>query len=249
MRCRMADRVSIERERERFTRHAVHIGSDHPSETRGDIARQRNRLALNVSSAVFFLKSPVGVHSPQESVVASFALELFMGLACIFHFLNARGVGTAPFVRGIHGLVVDLVRSVEHRGDDFLFVEANIHHEIAAIVLQDLRTHHVGLEILQLVVVVLFECHHLGESGAGHKNRSNPVVDQPAGHVYFIAVVERFEALDHHLAVVQIPVDGFAAIFRKAFDPQERLAAREFRVNLRFGELHVAIKCGDRFRL
>ena len=72
---------------------------------------------------------------------------------------------------------------------------------------------------MQLIVVVLFECHHLGESGAGHENRSNPVVDQSAGHVDFFAVIERFEALNHHLAVAQILVDGFAAIFGKAFDP------------------------------
>ena len=75
------------------------------------------------------------------------------------------------------------------------------------------------------------------------------MVDQPAGHADLFAVIERFEPLDHHLAVAQIPVDGFAAIFGKAFDPEKRLAAREFGVNLRFGELHVAIESGDRFRL
>ncbi len=102
----------------------------------------------------------------------SFRLEFFIRLSCIFHFLNARGVRAAPLVLGIHGLVVNVVRSVDHRGNDFLFVEAKLDDEIVAVALQDLRTHHVGPEILLLVVVVLLERNSLSESGAGYENRS-----------------------------------------------------------------------------
>jgi hypothetical protein len=49
----------------------VTYGPYHPAKSGGNVARKRNRLALHVSSPVFFLKSPIGIHAPQEAAVVA----------------------------------------------------------------------------------------------------------------------------------------------------------------------------------
>ncbi len=65
-----------------------------------------------------------------------------------------------------------------------------------------------------------------------------------------LAAVERFEVIDHDLSVAQIPVSNCSAILGKTFDPGAETAGggTEFGIDLRFCELHVAIKCVDRLR-
>lgn len=49
-----------------------------------------------------------------------------------------------------------------------------------------------------MAIVILFEREGLRQCGAGDEDRADPVMNEPAGDVYRLTVVERFEPLDHN---------------------------------------------------
>ena len=59
------------------------------------------------------------------ATLALFALgfQTLVGAPCIVHFLHTRGMRAAPGASIVHHVIVYLLIGIDHRSDDFLFVE------------------------------------------------------------------------------------------------------------------------------
>ena len=66
------------RERKRFARDAAYKRAHQKTETGGDVACERDRLALDVGAAIFFFEAPIGVHAPEETAIVSFGQQAFI---------------------------------------------------------------------------------------------------------------------------------------------------------------------------
>ena len=73
---RDAARDFCQRERQRLLRHLRDDGTDDPGERERDVARQRQRFALDVRAAVALEEAPVGVEVPHEAVLLAGRLRL-----------------------------------------------------------------------------------------------------------------------------------------------------------------------------
>src|SRR5258705_11743422 len=71
-------------------RYARYKRPNQPSQTRRNISRQRNRLALHVDSAVALFHAPPRFHAPQETAVLAGRLLTLIGLSRVFHFRDAH---------------------------------------------------------------------------------------------------------------------------------------------------------------
>src|SRR5208282_2598181 len=115
---------------------------------------------------------------------------------------------------------------------------------------QNFRPRDVRRVVILMMVVVLDERQRLPERRTGNERRSDPVMNHPARTFDSLAVVERLEPLDHHVALAQLRVRGRATLFHQPLDPQETpLPIRQLRIDLRFRQLRVTLKRLHRPRL
>ena len=123
-------------------------------------------------------------------------------------------------VRAIDDVVVNFLVRIDDRGNDFGILETEENEIIAAFMAQNFREHDVRLEIIDFVDVVLHERNRLRERGARYENRSDPVVNDSAGHFNGFAIVERSEPLDYDLSTHQLFLNRRTLWLRQPLDPQ-----------------------------
>src|SRR5687768_7747182 len=85
----------FERECQRVLGQAGDERLDDPAESEGDVAGERNRLALDVDAAVAFEQPPVRIQTPEIAAVASHRQLTFVGHAGVLDLRHARAADVA----------------------------------------------------------------------------------------------------------------------------------------------------------
>ncbi len=79
-------------------------------------------------------------------------------------------------------LVVHVVISVEHDGNDFFLEQTQVNAVVVAVVTDKPRVHHIGLVDVLVIVVVLHASESFCNRRSWDERRSDPVMNQPTGH-------------------------------------------------------------------
>src|SRR5208337_3985708 len=102
---------------EGFLGNAGHERLDEPTQSCGNVAGEGNGLALDVHAAVFLLKLPVRIDSPEESSVVADGLFALIRCVGIDYLGDSGRVGPAVPARRIYWKIMNVVIGVERDGD------------------------------------------------------------------------------------------------------------------------------------
>src|SRR5207247_10795570 len=92
----------------------------HPAQAGGDIAGERNRLALDVNASITLDKSPVRIKPPEKPAVVADRLLPLAGLAGVRDLGDPGRDRAAGPVRGVHAPIAAVVLGIERHGDDLV---------------------------------------------------------------------------------------------------------------------------------
>jgi hypothetical protein len=233
-----------------FARDAFNKGADKPSDDGRDIASERDGFELDVRAAVAFEIAPVCVQAPEVAAVVADGLFGTVGLVMVFDLGDARGNGACLEAVGVDGHVEDVMLGVVDGSDpSLLFVEAEEHFEVVAVVFQDAALHHVGFVDFRMVVVLLGEGNGLLQRDAGDEYRADPMMDKRVAVLDGLAVVQGFHFLDDYFAAAQVKEGRRVRGLGEGVHPEKRVGFLEFGVDARFREADVAVKGFDGFLL
>src|SRR5690348_3835052 len=117
---------------------------------------------------------------------------------------------------------MDFMPCVEDAGKNFLFVETQIDAEIIAVARQDFRGDDLRAVILRVMVVILDESESLRERRARDENGADPVMDHPAGHRDWFAIIESGQFFNYDFARAERGEVRGMPRRRQCVDPEKR---------------------------
>ena len=101
--------------------------------------------ALDTDAAIFLLKSPAGIQTPQEPVAGVRRPRPLCRFPGVFDLGTARRVGAAAPTHGIQGRIQDIRIGVEDHRDDFLLPQPQADLETVTLPPVQHRVDHSGL--------------------------------------------------------------------------------------------------------
>ena len=161
---------------------------------------------------------------------------------------NANGAGTNLRARG---RVVRSERSeidVEDGSDDGLAVKLQKNFAGVSVLRKQAGLANVRKIIVFFVRVVFQDGFGLRQGDAGKKRDADPVMDDAAGHVDVVVVVEGVQLFEIELVAAELRVDFVPARAGKLVDVEE-VTGEEIGVHARFGFVTVMVKGGKSFWL
>ena len=166
----------------------------------------------------------------------------------IVHVSDASGAGAN--LRA-YGRVVGGARSeidVENCGDDGLAVELQKNFAVVSVLREQTGLADVREIIFFFASVILQNGFGLRECDAGKKGDADPVMDDAAGNVDVVAVIEGVQLFEVELVAAELRVDFFAARAGELVDVEE-VAGEEIGVHAGFGFVAVMVEGGESFGL
>ena len=168
-------------------------------------------------------------------------------MTVVFHFVHACSVGVAVRAHRAESFVNRFVLRIQHHGEYFFLIEAEVTAKEITFVLEQFRTLDVGRVILSVVIVVLQQAQSLPQRRSGNEDHPQPMVDDAIGNFQRVSGDFHRHAADYRFTAVQLLVKRLAVFGRLSFHPQEwsvRALSREAQIIRN----NVAIKGGDGFR-
>ena len=233
--------------REKSFWNVANDGIDDPRKSEGHGAAEFDSFDLNVSSSVFFFDVPPGTEFPQITARIGGRKFTLVWRAEIFYVSDANGAG--PNLR-TRGRVVRGARSeidVENRSDDGLAIELQKNFAVVSVLREQSGLADVRKIIFLFVSVIFQNGFGLREGDAGKKCDADPVMDDAAGNVDVVAIIEGMKLFEKELVAAELRVDFVAARAGKLVDVQE-VTSEEIGVHTRLGFVAVMVKGGESFR-
>ena len=232
----------LQGKRQRFPGHSRHERANHPAESRGDVARERNDFALHVYAVVPIFQAPPCLHSPKKSAVGSARFFALISLAGIFHFPDVRG--TAAAVRARRGVasVNNVVFGIQHHGDHLLAAKSQKNAIVMVVTGLDSRAFNIRGVVFRVMIVIFEDAQHVIETRTGDKNQALPVMNHAARARDFVAGTLSAALFQFHAALCQIRVSPFAFRLGEFVDPQQTGAALQFGIVTCLRSSHVVQK-------
>ena len=173
---------------------------------------------------------------------------MFVWRGEIFHVSDASGAGAN--LRAC-GRVVGGARSeidVENGGDDGLAVKLQKNFAVVSVLREQTGLADVR-EIIFFFASVIFQNRFgLRECDAVKKSDAHPVMDDAAGNVDVVAIIEGMKLFEKELVTAQLRVDFVAARAGKLVNVEEA-TSEEIGVHARFGFVAVMVEGGESFGL
>src|SRR5215471_51686 len=185
-----------QRELERFARNARHEGTNQPGEPEGDLAGERDRLALHVRAAVAFEQAPVGVQAPQVATVAADRFFVFRRRAGAFNFGNTSAEDPARrTVRRVAGKP-RFVFGIDDDGYHLFHHEPQVHPKVVPLSRPQFRRRHGrGIDV-GVMVVVLKQHERFVDGRARNEYHTDPVMNDTVRDVDVFSAVTCRKFLD-----------------------------------------------------
>ncbi len=219
-----------------------------PCESERHSAAEFDGFDLDVGTAVFFFDVPPGAEFPQITTRIGGRKFMLIGRAEIVHVSDARGAGANLRARG---RVVRGTRSeidVENGGDDGLAIELQKNFAVVSVLRKQAGLADVRKIIFFFVSVIFQDGFGLREGDAGKKGDADPVMDDAAGNVDMVTVIESVQLFEVKLVAAKLCVDFVAARGGGLVDVEE-VAGEEIGVHAGFSFVAVLVKGGESFWL
>ena len=166
----------------------------------------------------------------------------------IFHVSHARGAGAnlracGRVAGGARGEI-----DVENCGDNGLAVKLQKNFAIVSVLREQSGLTDVRKIIFLFVLVIFQDEFGLREGDPRKKGDADPVMDDAAGNVDVVAVIEGMQLFEVKLVAAELRVDFGAVRAGKLVDVEE-VTSQEVGVHARFGFVAVMSEGGESFWL